>query len=116
MSYVTGSHNAKIGMEMQRGYFQRGDNNESSTSGVWYTVAVGGAPVRDGSVTAAGWRNKLNYNLGMFAQDQWTLNRLTLNGGVRVDMLNESTAPFTAAPHRWLPNRNNTFAAVGERS
>ena len=111
MSYVTGSHNAKIGMEMQRGYFQRGDNNES-TGGLWYTVAVGVPQFVTVQSPLAGWRNKLNYNLGIFAQDQWTLNRLTLNGGVRLDMLNESTAPFTAAPHRWLPNRNNTFAEV----
>ena len=34
------------------------------------------------------------------------------NGGVRIDMLNESTEAFTAAPHRWLPNRNETYAAV----
>ena len=27
-------------------------------------------------------------------------------------MLNESTEAFTAAPHRWLPDRNNSFAAV----
>ena len=112
MSYVTGSHNAKVGMELQRGYFQRGDNNESSTSGVWYTVALGVPQLVTVQSPLAGWRNELNYNLGIFAQDQWTLNRLTLNGGVRLDMLNESTAAFTAAPHRWLPNRNNTFAAV----
>src|SRR2546430_4950875 len=37
MSYVTGSHNAKVGMELQRGHFWRGDNNES-TGGLWYTV------------------------------------------------------------------------------
>ena len=36
-SYVTGSHNAKVGFEMQRGYFWRGDNNDS-TGGIWYTV------------------------------------------------------------------------------
>ena len=111
MSYVTGSHNARIGMEMQRGYFERGDNNES-TGGLWYTVAVGVPQFVTVQSPLAGWRNKLNYNLGIFAQDQWTFNRLTLNGGVRVDLLNESTAPFTAAPHRWLPNRSNTFAAV----
>ena len=38
MSYVTGSHNAKVGFEMQRGYFWRGDNNDS-TGGIWYTHA-----------------------------------------------------------------------------
>ena len=36
MSYVTGSHSAKVGFEMQRGHFRRGDNNDS-TGGIWYT-------------------------------------------------------------------------------
>ncbi len=30
----------------------------------------------------------MNYNLGLYAQDQWTINRLTLNLGVRADFLN----------------------------
>jgi hypothetical protein len=114
-SYVTGSHSAKIGVEMQRGYFRRGDNNES-TGGIWYTVANGPNGVEPRFVTIqaplAGWQNNLNYNLGIFAQDRWTMNRLTLSGGIRLDVLNESTEPFTAAPHRWLPNRDTTFAAV----
>ena len=73
-SYVTGSHNAKVGFEMQRGHFWRGDNNDS-TGGIWYTVNQ-----RDGrcppfvtiQAPAAGWQNNLNYNLGIFAQDRWT--------------------------------------------
>ncbi len=110
-SYVTGSHNAKIGMELQRGHFWRGDNNDS-TGGLWYVTrdynpiqVVIQAPV-------TGYQNNLNRNLGLFAQDRWTLNRLTLNGGVRIDLQNESTEPFTAGPHQWAPNRNFTFAAV----
>jgi hypothetical protein len=110
-SYVTGSHNAKIGFELQRGHFQRGDNNDS-TGGLWYTVAAGVPQFVTIQSPLSGWRNNLNYNLGVFAQDQWTMDRLTLSGGVRLDMLNESTDPFTAAPHRWLPNRNTSFAAV----
>ncbi len=111
MSYVTGSHNAKIGLEMQRGHFLRGDNNDT-TGGLWYTVAAGVPQAVTIQSPLAGWQNNLNYNLGIFAQDQWTLNRLTLNGGVRLDFLNESTEAFTAAPHQWLPNRNNSFEAV----
>jgi hypothetical protein len=113
-SYVTGSHNAKIGFEMQRGHFWRGDNNDS-TGGLWYTVnnTVAAQPV---FVTIQapleGWQNNLNYNLGIFAQDRWTVNRLTLSGGIRFDFLNESTEPFTATPHRWVPNRATSFAAV----
>ena len=111
MSYVTGSHNAKVGFELQRGHFLRGDNNDT-TGGLWYTVAAGVPQFVTIQSPLAGWQNNLNYNLGIFAQDQWTLDRLTLNGGVRLDMLNESTEPFTAEPHRWLPNRNDSFAAV----
>ncbi len=40
------------------------------------------------------------------------MNRLTLGGGIRLDMQNESTEPFTAGPHKWAPNRNSSFAAV----
>ena len=115
-SYVTGSHNAKVGFDMQRGHFWRGDNNDS-TGGVWYTVnRNANGSLSPALVTiqapAAGWQNNLNYNLGFFAQDRWTLDRLTLTGGVRVDFLNESTEPFTATAHRWLPNRNQPYGAV----
>ena len=61
---------------------------------------------------AAGWQSNLNYNLGIYAQDRWTLNRLTVNGGVRLDFLNESTEEFTLGPHKWLPNRNLHFDAI----
>jgi len=111
MSYVTGSHNAKVGFELQRGHFLRGDNNDT-TGGIWYTVAQGTPQFVTIQAPLSGWQNNLNYNLGIFAQDQWTLNRLTLSGGVRLDFLNESTEPFTAAPHQWLPNRHDSYAAV----
>jgi hypothetical protein len=110
-SYVTGSHNAKIGMELQRGHFWRGDNNDS-TGGLWYTARAGDPIQFTIEAPVTGYQNNLNYNLGWFAQDRWTVRRLTLNGGVRVDLQNESTAAFTAAPHKWAPNRNATFAAV----
>ena len=40
------------------------------------------------------------------------MNRVTASGGLRFDLQNESTEAFTAAPHRWLPNRHDSFAAV----
>jgi hypothetical protein len=114
-SYVTGSHNAKIGFELQRGHFQRNDNNDS-TGGLWYAAnRVGGqlVPAFVWIYSPAGtWQDNLNYNLGIFAQDRWTIDRLTVSGGVRVDFLNTSTEPFTLGPHRWLPNRNVHFDAV----
>jgi hypothetical protein len=126
-SYVTGSHNAKVGFEIQRGHFWRGDNNDS-TGGIWYTVNQCPTTAEPTCATlpagtlvpafvninapATGWQDNLNYNLGFFAQDRWTLDRLTVSGGVRIDFLNTSTEPFTLGPHRWLPNRNVFFDAV----
>jgi len=110
-SYVTGSHNVKVGFELQRGHFWRGDNN-NSTGGIWYTTTAGAPALITQQAPVAGWQNNLNYNLGFFAQDRWTVDRLTVSGGLRVDFLNESTEPFTAQPHRWLPNRNQSYGAV----
>ena len=111
MTYVTGSHSAKIGFDMQRGHFWRGDNN-NSTGGIWYTTNAGVPAFVTVQSPVTGYQNNLNYNLGIYMQDRWTMNRLTLGGGIRLDMQNESTEPFTAGPHRWLPNRNVSFAAV----
>ncbi len=111
MSYVTGSHNAKVGFDLQRGHFWRGDNNDS-TGGIWYTTTAGAPAFVTVQAPVYGWQMNLNHNLGIYAQDRWTINRLTLSGGIRLDFQNESTEPFTAAPHKWAPNRNTSFAAV----
>ena len=110
-SYVTGSHNAKIGVELQRGHFWRGDNNDS-TGGIWYRTRDFVPNQVTIQAPVEGWQNNLNYNLGVFAQDRWTLDRLTVSGGIRLDLQNESTEAFTATPHRWLPNRNTFYDAV----
>src|SRR5687767_6087309 len=112
-SYVTGSHTAKIGFEWQRGHFWRGDHNES-TGGIWYTVnqAADGTLIPafvNLNAPATGWQDNLNANLGIYAQDRWTIDRLTLSAGIRFDYLKSSTEPFTLGPHRWLPNRNVQF-------
>jgi len=111
MSYVTGAHSFKVGFEDQRGHFWRGDNNDS-TGGIWYTATNGVPAFVFIQAPAYGYQNNLNYNLGIYAQDRWTVNRMTLSGGIRLDMLNESTSEFTLGPHRWLPNRNTFYEAV----
>jgi hypothetical protein len=110
-SYVTGSHNAKFGMELQKGHFWRGDNNDA-TGGIWYRTRDFVPNQVTIQAPLSGFQNNLNYNLGVFMQDRWTMDRLTLSGGLRVDLLNESTSPVTAAPHRWQPNRNQHYDAV----
>ena len=40
MSYVTGSHSLKVGMQMQRGHFTRNDSNHAQ--GDYYILSVNG--------------------------------------------------------------------------
>jgi hypothetical protein len=110
-SYVTGSHSVKVGFDMQRGHFWRGDNNDS-TGGIWYRTREYVPNQVTIQAPNAGWQNNLNYNLGIYAQDRWTMSRLSVNGGIRFDLQNESTSDFTSQPHRWIPNRGDFYPAV----
>ena len=94
MNYVTGTHNVKVGMSLQHGSFTRNDSN-TSINDRYYTYFAGSPLLVTIQSPLAGWTSRLNYNLGMYAQDTWTLRRLTLAGGVRFDFQNESTDAFT---------------------
>jgi len=110
-TYVTGAHTMKIGMDLQQGHFWRGDNNDS-TGGIWYRTREYVPNLVTIQAPNAGWQNNLDHNLGLYAQDRWTLDRLTLNGGLRLDFQKESTSAFTSQPHRWMPDRNQFYPAV----
>jgi hypothetical protein len=89
-SYVTGAHNFKAGLMYQRYYLGR-DGRYTDTNQINHAVSY---TFRDGmplSVTI--WATPFEYleqttALGLFAQDQWTLGRTTLNLGLRYDGLN----------------------------
>ena len=49
-------------------------------------------------------------SIGVFAQDQWTVDRLTLNLGMRFDSLNGRIPPVTLPAGKWVPARS--FPAV----
>jgi hypothetical protein len=86
-SYVTGAHNLKFG-------YQGGFSNPSQTY-INFTQVVqvrtrNGVPNRLTQTISVGADTKYIRNLiptNFYAQDQWTLDRLTLQGGVRFDWL-----------------------------
>ena len=61
--------------------------------------------------TEAEFETHLNHELGLYAQDKWTLGRLTLNGGIRFDYFNTSFPEQHLGPGVLLPNRDITFPA-----
>ena len=48
---------------------------------------------------------KMNADLGVFAQDAWTIDRLTLNVGGRFDYFNAMVPALTAPASTWVPAR-----------
>ena len=46
--------------------------------------------------------------LGLYVQDRWTVNRLTMNMGVRYDYLNCMPPPTTSARRRWSRRGTST--------
>ena len=110
-SYVTGSHNAKFGIELQRGHFCRGDNNDA-TGGMWYTQPGLHSEPGDHPGPGRGLSEQPQLQPRVLRPGPVDHQPPDAERGVRVDLQNESTEAFTAAPHRWLPNRNTAYAAV----
>ena len=101
--YVTGSHTLKVGSQWMWGNAKR---NEFSNTDSYYSF-LGGAP---SSVTFRTTPNptedRIKLSLGVYAQEQWTLKRLTLNLGVRFDYFNAYTAEGHADAGRYVGERN----------
>jgi hypothetical protein len=85
-NYVTGSHSMKFGYQ---GNYWRDDREISvNNQALQYTFV--GAPGGGIPYTITQYANAYNVNaramqLSLYAQDQWTINRLTLQGALRWD-------------------------------
>jgi len=107
-SYVTGTHNIKVGTQVSYGSFRRTyfTNGDISLiqyrSGVPDSVSVNNFPL---DVVP-----RLNYDAGIYAQDQWQIDRFTLSYGVRGDWLNSQVDEQRAAAGRFVGERR--FAKV----
>ena len=109
MSYVTGSHNFKVGFADSFGPVhvftdRQADLVQRYTNGLPQSVVVYTTPYNRFSY--------VNYDLGVFAQDSWTIKRLTLNLGVRVDnfdsMIEATSMPAGRfAGERYFPAREH---------
>jgi hypothetical protein len=93
VSYVTGSHNVKAGFNILRGNVTGNTINRADDVGgglpISYTFTNGNPT----SMTLFASRNSdqhLDHDLALYIQDQWTLNRVTVSGGLRYDWLRAS--------------------------
>lgn len=111
VSYVTGSHSAKFGFTYDQGWLSWTDR---SFNGQVRLIMAGGRPV---AVTAENgpWTQRENFEkIGLYAQDQWTIDRLTVNAGIRYDAHVGSvpsehnfSGPGRFAPYQQWPQIDN---------
>ena len=114
-SYVTGSHNLKVGFQRTWGaFFHTVDANgdltqqyRSNSTGKPFTVPD---TVIIRNTPLARYGERLNYDLGIYAQDSWTMKRLTVNAGIRWEALNAQAEAADAPAGRFVPARH--FEAI----
>lgn len=101
-TYVTGSHSFKTGVQYSWGYYNElytanADLTQEYRSGVPDSVLVYNTPAD--SVT------RMNTDLGLYVQDSWTIDRLTIRPGLRFDWFMGSVGETTQAAGRFAPVR-----------
>ena len=125
-SYITGSHAFKGGMTMMWGKNSRTFSSNAQINTLVFNNTLLGAPqgatnpvpctalpcplavaVSNGPTTL---QQKVKQDLGFFAQDAWTMNKLTLNLGARYDLFNAEVPAESAPAGNWIQARN--FAAI----
>ncbi|WP_213804193.1 TonB-dependent receptor [Granulicella sp. dw_53] len=121
-SYVTGSHSFKFGAILgeapyRETYTMQGDARVQ--------IPATGSPTILFFNTPVDTREALNADFGLYAQDSWTIkHRLTVNAGVRYELLNLSLLHQTApagryigardiAPQSDVPNWNSIVPRIG---
>jgi len=107
MSYITGSHAVKFGFLDTFG--TRREDYTNIPANVRYRFNNGVPNLITEIATPYGFRSNLGAEIGLYAQDKWTLKRMTVNAGVRFDYLNIYFPEQSLGPGSLVPNRNLTF-------
>ncbi len=103
MSYVTGAHNVKVGFQYNWGVYvntreTNADLQQVYQNGAPFQVTVYNTPLR--------YKDSLLGDFALYAQDTWTMNRLTLNGGLRWETLSHEVSKQESGAGRFIGERN----------
>jgi hypothetical protein len=108
VSYITGAHAVKAGMNHRSGYatFHAYDNQPFSyrfNNGVPNQLTERAYPFDS--------QGDVDHDMGLFAQDKWTVKGLTLGYGLRYDSFEDSFPEQHVGPALLAPARGITFPA-----
>ena len=107
-SYITGTHSFKAGVDHSSGYQSQYDHDNGQPLSYRFNNGV------PNQITMRAWPYEFTLDqewVGAFAQDRWTVERLTLNYGVRYDFFGVDFPEERLGPTILTPNRNFTFPA-----
>jgi len=101
-SYVTGSHSAKVGFRLHQNIAMYPINffNNTQLSYV-FTNGVPTAVTVNGDANSA--QEQHQFMTGLYAQDRWTLGRLSLQGGLRFEHLSDYFPEQHMGPNLFIP-------------
>lgn len=105
-SYITGSHAIKAGVMFYQGW----DHQDRTVNNYISYTFQNRRPISLTQWAMPVLTDNNVLGLGFYAQDQWTLNRMTITGGIRLDTLTGSAPAQDLPASRFLPARS--FAAV----
>ena len=105
VSYVTGTHNLKVGVSDEQAF-----NDESRLRNHTDTLNydfLNGKPNRIQYYAQPYFQQeRQKMELGVFAQDAWRISRMTLNLGIRYDYINMGYPEFDLAAGPYVPARH----------
>jgi hypothetical protein len=102
LSYVTGSQSLKVGFQLQDGISRQHDLYRGDLTRINW---ANGAP--RSVILRATPRNAVEVisDLGVFVDEKWTINRITLSGGIRYDRFNGHAPAQWSPPGTYVPAR-----------
>ena len=108
VAYVTGSHNFKAGIQLEEGVIKGGTRITPGPNGgaVSYRFFNNVPNALDLSASPYVQQATMAPDMGIFAQDQWKVDRFTLNLGVRFDYWRGYVPEQTLPATRFLPARH----------
>lgn len=108
LSYVTGTHNVKVGVTDEQAFNDESRSRNNVVDGLNYDF-LNGKPIRlQYYAQPFLQQERQNMELGIFAQDAWKMGRMTLNLGIRYDRISMGYPAAKLPAGLFVPEREVT--------